>query len=705
MPSHCPRLSRRVRAAFCAALLLLALAASSSAQAPFVDREVTIMDAGPRPNSPSVDVGPDGDPAVFWMQDGANGTIICLQRLAASGQARTEPLLANVSGGLNGSPTGRVLPDGTLLTFWSLQQGTVVKAPDGKVLLAASQGSSVLGRRFDKNGAPIGGEIVVSQGGEGESARPAAATDVDGNTVVVWEDSGNLFARGYDPLGSPLTSEQRVNDRAAGGARAPAIAKAPSGEVIVAWRQLTGAQVGIFVRVLNASLQPFGPSVRVANLVNALAPSLAVDRNGGFAIAWEENGIQGRDVFVRRYGRRAQPRSEVIQINPTSAGDQTRPKIEFDAAGRLIVAWESSVTPVNAGGVPNAATVQGGSVLGRVFDPNLLPTSDEFVVAESENGTEPASPAVTVDDQGQATVAYQKESTADGSSKGLFRKRVILPSGGACSPTGNRLCLNGGRFGVEVDFDPPTAPKSAAGAVPLTGDTGYFWFFEQENVEIVVKVLEACAINGKRWVFAAGLTDVALELEVTDAPTGAKFTFDHPGGALPPLLNVNAFDCGAGAISEPSEVAAAADAAWAELASELAVLEAVRQEADLRTGTAAAAPCSPSATKLCLNASRFEVEASFREPGQPRHDAESVKLTSDTGYFWFFDEENVEVVVKVLDACAINNRYWVFAGGLTDVDVELEVRDSVTGKGVTYRNAQGQPFAQIRDTSAIDACP
>ncbi|HUP24482.1 MAG TPA: hypothetical protein VNB06_16255 [Thermoanaerobaculia bacterium] len=704
MPAQLPNPVVQARVAFAAILLLVSFAAGALAQAPFVDREVTIMGAGPRPSSPSVDVGPDGDPAVFWMQDGGDGTIICLQRLAASGQSRTGPLIANVSGGLNGSPTGRVLPDGTLLTFWSLQQGTVVKAPDGKVLLAASQGSSVLGRRFDPNGAPIGGEIVVSQGGEGESARPAAATDVDGNTVVVWEDSGNLFARGYDALGSPLTSERGVNDRAPGGARAPAIAKAPSGEVIVAWRQLSGPQVGIFVRVLNANLQPFGQSVRVANLVNALAPSLAVDRNGGFAIAWEERGIEGRDVFVRRYGRRAQPRSETIQINPTSAGDQTRPRIEFDAAGRLIVAWESTTTPA-AGGSPNAATVNGGSVVGRVFDPNLLPTSEEFVIAESESGTEPAAPAVTVDDQGQATVAYQKESTADGSSKGLFRKRVILPSGGACSPSGTRLCLNGGRFGVEVDFDPPTAPKSAAGAVPLTGDTGYFWFFEQENVEIVVKVLEACAINGKRWVFAAGLTDVALTLEVTDAPTGAKFTFDHPGGALPPLLNVNAFDCGAGAITEPSEVAAAADAAWAELASELAVLEAVRQEADLRIGTFAAAPCNPSATRLCLNASRFEVEASFREPGGPRTDAESVKLTSDTGYFWFFDEENVEVVVKVLDACAINNRYWVFAGGLTDVDVELEVRDSVTGKSVTYRNSQGQPFAQIRDTSAIDACP
>ena len=692
-----------------AALVALALATTASlasADEPIVEGEIPIMDAGPRPNTAAVDVGADGAPAIFWTQDAGDGvnTIICLQRIEPSSEQRTTPLLANASGGLTGAPTGRVLPDGSLFTFWGLEEGTFVKAPDGRVLLAASQGSSVVGRRFDPNGQPLGDEIIVSTGGEGESNRPASAVDVDGDTVVVWEDSGDLFARVYDAAGNELTARRQVSDRVSGGARAAAVAKAPSGEVVVAWRQITGAQRGIFVRVLNGALQPFGPSVQVANLVNATAAALAIDRNGGFAVAWEENGVDGRDVFVRRYGRRAQPRGQAIPINPTTEGDQTRPKLDFDAAGRLVVTWESSTTPA-AGALPNAATVaQGGSVVGRVFDPDLGATSEEVVIAESENGTEPASPAVTVDDQGRATVVFQKESTADQTSQGLFRKRVRLPSGSECSPGDNTLCLNGGRFGVEVDFDPPSGPIAAAGAVPLTGDTGYFWFFGRENVEVVVKVLEACAINGKRWVFAAGLTDVPLDLEVTDSATGARFTVDHGGGAFPPVLDTSAFDCGAGATASPRELSAAVDAAWAELASELAALQAVR-EPGTRSSAQAAAECTPSDTRLCLNESRFEVEVSFRRPGSARADAESVKLTADTGFFWFFDEENVEVVVKVLNGCAFNDRYWVFAGGLTDVEVDLEVSDTVTGESVGYSNPQGQPFAQIRDTGALDACP
>lgn len=58
--------------------------------------------------------------------------------------------------------------------------------------------------------------------------------------------------------------------------------------------------------------------------------------------------------------------------------------------------------------------------------------------------------------------------------------------------------------------------------------------------------------------------------------------------------------------------------------------------------------------------------------------ATPVQLTGDTGYFWFFNASNVELVVKVLDACHFG-RFWVFAGGLTNVDVDLTVTDTATG--------------------------
>ena len=62
-------------------------------------------------------------------------------------------------------------------------------------------------------------------------------------------------------------------------------------------------------------------------------------------------------------------------------------------------------------------------------------------------------------------------------------------------------------------------------------------------------------------------------------------------------------------------------------------------------------------------------------------------------------------MVKVLNGCGINNRYWVFAGGLTDVKVRLTVRDKVHDTTRTYDNPQKTPFQPIQDTSAFATCP
>ena len=57
-------------------------------------------------------------------------------------------------------------------------------------------------------------------------------------------------------------------------------------------------------------------------------------------------------------------------------------------------------------------------------------------------------------------------------------------------------------------------------------------------------------------------------------------------------------------------------------------------------------------------------------------------------------------MVKVLDARAINGRYWVFYGALSNVEYELEVRDEVTGEQVRYRNDLGQ-FGSVGDTEGL----
>ena len=116
--------------------------------------------------------------------------------------------------------------------------------------------------------------------------------------------------------------------------------------------------------------------------------------------------------------------------------------------------------------------------------------------------------------------------------------------------------------------------------------------------------------------------------------------------------------------------------------------------------------CTPTATALCLGAeSRFRVEATFATSQGQSGQAQSVKLTDETGYLWFFSNTNVEAVVKILNGCGLNSRFWVFAGGLTDVNVVLTITDTKTGAVKTYANPLGAKFQPIQDTSAFATCP
>jgi hypothetical protein len=116
--------------------------------------------------------------------------------------------------------------------------------------------------------------------------------------------------------------------------------------------------------------------------------------------------------------------------------------------------------------------------------------------------------------------------------------------------------------------------------------------------------------------------------------------------------------------------------------------------------------CTADATTLCLNGGRFLVRAEWQDFQGNRDAANAVALSDDSGYFWFFEEDNTEVTVKVLDACSGGfDRYWVFASGLTNVEVTLTVVDTLAGEVRQYFNPLERSFEPILDSNAFDTCP
>lgn len=117
------------------------------------------------------------------------------------------------------------------------------------------------------------------------------------------------------------------------------------------------------------------------------------------------------------------------------------------------------------------------------------------------------------------------------------------------------------------------------------------------------------------------------------------------------------------------------------------------------------APADGEESPLLLSGGRFRVDATWADYSGGSGVARAQSFTDDTGYFWFFSPSNVEVTIKVIDGCASNGHFWIYASGLTDVEVALAVTDLETDEVYEIENELGQPFDLVRDDRAFSACP
>lgn len=116
--------------------------------------------------------------------------------------------------------------------------------------------------------------------------------------------------------------------------------------------------------------------------------------------------------------------------------------------------------------------------------------------------------------------------------------------------------------------------------------------------------------------------------------------------------------------------------------------------------------CVPSSTALCLSGGRFLVRSTFHDHLGRSGEGQAVALTPESGTFWFFTAANVELIVKIVDACGHPDfrDFWVYASGLTDVEVTLTVADTWTGDIWERSTDLGEPFPPVLDSQAFHTC-
>jgi len=246
------------------------------------------------------------------------------------------------------------------------------------------------------------------------------------------------------------------------------------------------------------------------------------------------------------------------------------------------------------------------------------------------------------------------------------------------------LCALGNRFQLNLFARDHRTGATASGLAFVQNDLfGYFTLpgltGDVSNPEVFVKMLDGRSVNGSYWVFFGGLTDLEYTLKVVDVVDGSTKSYLKPAGS-----SRGGFDVGGGLAPEtcPNEVDGR------DVAAEPAV------------------PCTPSADRLCLAGERFSVRLAARDLRTNRSaDGVSRPRNATFGYFTLpgltNDAENPEVFVKMMDGRAVNGSFWIFYGGLTDLEYTLTVTDSTTGRTKQYSKAFGTSCGAF-DVSAFD---
>jgi len=115
--------------------------------------------------------------------------------------------------------------------------------------------------------------------------------------------------------------------------------------------------------------------------------------------------------------------------------------------------------------------------------------------------------------------------------------------------------------------------------------------------------------------------------------------------------------------------------------------------------------CSPNAETLCLSGAKFKVNVVARDPRSGRGTTGTAIPQNDVfGYFSLPEltgqSENPEIFIKIVDGTPVNGKFWVFYGGLTDLEFVLEVTDMESGVRRVYSKDAGG-YCGNSDTSAF----
>ncbi|HMQ06166.1 MAG TPA: hypothetical protein PKC30_02640 [Saprospiraceae bacterium] len=277
-------------------------------------------------------------------------------------------------------------------------------------------------QRYENNGAVVGGEFRINDGTTGRQFNPVIAMDALGNFTVAfeWENMDNynsesIYAKRFDQNGAMIGMEFMVNTYTTGNKLNPTIAMNSNGDFIIAWTSESdqdGDQDGVFAQRYNNVGALAGTEFQVNSFTegNQRRSAVAMNDDGSFVIAWDSNGQDGsgNGVYAQRFDNMGVAVDPEFRVNTYTVGNQDFASIAGDGSGNFIVVWQSF-----------GQDGSGYGIYAQRFNHLGVAVDTEFLVNTLTEGNQ-AQPKVAMQTNGQFVVTWE---SGDGSESGVYARR------------------------------------------------------------------------------------------------------------------------------------------------------------------------------------------------------------------------------------------------------------------------------------------
>jgi hypothetical protein len=262
----------------------------------------------------------------------------------------------------------------------------------------------IYAQRYASDGTPIGNNFKVTDDtGNRPQSRPAISAAGNGDFTIAWEDGrildSDIYAQQYSSNGLPLSSNFKVNDDTLSNADQgyPSMIVDNNGDFVIAWHDYRNGRSDIYAQRISNDGTPIDTNFRVS--ADTLQedqnfPDIASDNNSNFVITW----IDGYDkIYAQRFSYDGTPLGNNLEVSESNGQIGYKPSalsIAMDSIGDFAICWSQR------------KNFQNWDIYVQQYSQNGLPFRGNFIVNDDTMDANQFSPDITMDLNGNFVVVW-----------------------------------------------------------------------------------------------------------------------------------------------------------------------------------------------------------------------------------------------------------------------------------------------------------